>query len=153
MPQILRSLVINQSQKLSIFFWKPNKYEWLFHSDAVHFPPPNTDFSYKIYWEAGGGQCWWQSWWQCWSCVPGDHLYKIYWLVSPLQPLRGGGHTEDTCYSGHKWGHVTRDTWRHHPGDTEPVTMQIWPLTVQCCATRRTWVLRIGDLNHESRPH
>ena len=44
------------------------------------------------------------------DCVPGDHLYKIYWLVSPLQPLRGGGHTEDTCYSGHKWGHVTRDT-------------------------------------------
>ena len=70
---------------------------------CVHFPPQIRIFSIKYIEKLEGVSVGGS------GCVPGDHLYKIYWLVSPLRPLRGGGHTEDTCYSGHKWGHVTRD--------------------------------------------
>ena len=125
MPQILRSLVINQSQKLSIFFENQINMNDCSILMLFIFLPQIRIFSIKyieklegvsVGGRAGGSA-------GAVSLVTICIKFTGWWVHYSHYGAAATRRTHVTVVtSGDTW-HVTRDTWRHHPWDTEAVTM------------------------------
>ena len=131
-------------------FWKPNKYEWLFHSDAVHFLPQIRIFRIKyieklegvsVGGSVGGSA-------GAVSLVTICIKFTGWWVHYSHYGAAATRRTHVTVVtSGDTW-HVTRDVITRETRSQSPYKYDHW-----LCCTVRTWILRIWDLCHVSQPH